>query len=459
MTRVETERRLAATMVALMTLGAAATTARADGTETLGTPSVSIATGTDLIASGVGLVDGQPGTISVDVPAGATVNQVLLYWEGANRATADLTATDTISVEGMAVTGDFIGGDTLYAGSDGANGGYRTVTYRADITSLGLVGPGNNMLDVSGVNFTQENDGAGVLVVFDDGTTPSAIDVRDGNDFAFVNRPAPLNSTVAQTFFFAPSTVVRFADLELMVGSVADDSGTYGFRPSSFEVTVGGVTSVFSDQLNSNDGRFWDTVNLGVAVPAGADQLTVQVFSRDDGVIAPGNLPASLVWLGAGLAVQVPAPDTCWITTGGFHNGGSRNGKKDYTFGGNVGPPPRGSWEVVDHNTGDNFHSNDVHITSCTIVAKTGPGQPGGKKGFRINRADFAGTGRLNGVDGYPFVGWVEDAGEPSGKKGKDRDVFAIIVTDPGSGDVVFTATAELDGGNVQIHPPNGSFN
>lgn len=425
----------------------------ADGTEMLGDPSIPIASGTDIVAAGTGVASGQPGTIQVTVPAGAVVNQVILYWEAANASTADLTPTDTVLVEGIPVDGDFIGGNTRYSGLP--TDGYITVTYRADITGLGLVGPGLNEIEIDGLDFTRENDGAGVIVIFDDGSPDSEISLRDGSDYAFVNSGGDLGVTVAQTFDFAPASVVRFASVDFFVASVADDTQTFGFRPSSFEVTVDGDVSVFSDQLNSYDGRYWDTVNLVVAIPAGASSLTVQIFSRDDGVVAPGNLPASLVWLAAGLAVRTPPPDACWITTGGFQNGGTPSGPKGVTFGGNVGPPPRGSWEVVDHDLGVNFHSNDVHIVSCEIVQKTGPGQPGGKKGFKINKALFEGTGRLNGEDGYTFTGYVEDAGEPHGKKGNDQDAFSIVVRD-GDGIVVYQTTAVLDGGNVQIHPPNG---
>jgi hypothetical protein len=434
-----------------MTLALGAT-AWADGTEILGPPSIPIASGTGIVAAGIGLEDNQPGDITVDVPAGATVKQVILYWGGDNLDQLDWANTDTISVGGNSVTGDFIGGNTVYIAT------WVGVTYRADITSLGLVGPGTNTFSVGGLDFTRQQNGAGVLVIYDDTSPTSEIAVRDGNDYAFINFLPPLNATVAQTFNFTSANVDRAGLVDLFIGSVADDSGQYGFRPSSFEVTVGGVTSVFSDQLNSNDGLYWDTVNLDVTIPAGADSLTVQVFSRDDGFQAPGNLPASLTWLTGGLAVVTPPPDVCWITTGGFHNAGETAGAKDFTFGGNVGPPPRGSWEVVDHNTGDNFHSNDVHIVSCEVVQLTGPEQPGGKKGFKINQASFEGTGRLNGVDGFVFTGYVQDAGEPQGKKANDRDYFSITVRDPGSGDIVFEASATLDGGNVQIHPPTGKY-
>lgn len=424
----------------------------ADGTETLGPPTIAIEDGTSIVAAGIGLEDSQPGDITVDVPADATVKQVILYWGGDNLDQLDKTDTDTISVGGNSVTGDFIGGNTVYLPT------FVGVTYRADITSLGLVNPGTSMFSVGGLDFTRQQNGAGVLVIFDDGSPTSEIAVRDGNDYAFINFAPPLNATVAQTFNFTSANVDRAGLVDLFIGSVADDSGKFGFRPSSFEVTVGGVTSVFSDQLNSNDGRYWDTVNLDVTIPAGADSLTVQVFSRDDGVFAPGNRPASLTWLTGGLAVVTPPKDVCWITTGGFHNAGQSAGAKDYTFGGNVGPPPRGSWEVVDHNTGDNFHSNDVQIVSCDVIQLTGPGQPGGKKGFKINQASFEGTGRLNGVDGYIFTGYVQDAGEPHGKKANNQDYFSITVRDPSSGAIVFEADATLDGGNVQIHPPTGKY-
>ena len=424
----------------------------ADGTETLGTPSIAIAPGTGIISAGIGLEDIQPGYITVDVPLGANVQQVILYWGGDNLSLADKTPTDTIQVAGSGVTGKFIGGNTQYTSNE------VTVSYRADITDLGLVGAGNSTFSVGGLDFTEEQYGAGVLVIFDDGSPTSQVDVRDGSDFAFINFAPPLDATVAQTFNFAPASVDRFGSVDLFVGSVADDTGVYGFRPSSFEVTVGGITATFSDQLNSVDLRYWDTVNLPVTIPAGADSLTVQVFSRDDEVFAPGNLPASLAWLAAGLSVLTPPPDLCWITTGGFHNAGETAGAKDYTFGGNVGPPPRGSWEVVDHTTGDNFHSNDVHIVSCEVIQLTGPDQPGGKKGFKINQASFEGTGRLNHEDGFIFTGYVQDAGEPHGKKANNQDYFSITVRDPDTLEIVFEASATLDGGNVQIHPPTGKF-
>jgi hypothetical protein len=421
-----------------------------DGTEMLG--AIATSAGTGVVVGGVGLLTTDGAAIDIDIDPGATVEQVLLYLEGANNNAGDFTPTMDVKVDGIDVQASYIGGNTLY----GPN--LHSVSYRADITGLGVVGPGSNSVFISGLDFTNDNDGAGLLVIVNDGGTPAVIDVRDGNDIAFSELPPPLDSTVKQTFDFPAATEDRFGAVDLFVGSVAGGNSILGtFRPSSIEITTGGVTAIFSDQLNSNDGSLWDTVSQGVTVPAGETSLSVELFSRDDGVVNPGGRPASLAWVTGAIALEVPDPDLCWITTGGFHNAGKQKGSKLYTFGGNVGPPPRGSWQVIDHVTGDNFHSNDVHITSCSQVGNGGPGQPGGKKGFNIDRADFAGTGRLNHVDGYPFTGYVEDAGEPSGKKGNNKDVFSITVTDPVTNAVVFEASASLDGGNVQIHPPTGS--
>jgi cysteine-rich repeat protein len=268
----------------------------ADGTEELGTPTIAIAEGSGFVAAGVGLSrlgDDQPGTISINVPG--TVQQALLYWEGANQTAADFTLFMDITVNGILVTGESIGGNTQYSG------GFVTVSYRAEITSL--VSSGDNNLVIDGLDFTQVNDGAGVLVIFDDGST-SEIEVRDGSDYAFrSDLPGDsLRITEPQTFYFTPSAVDRTAALSLFFGAVAGTvSGAGDERPTTIEITVAGVTTELINTLNSVNGEEWDTVNVDVPIPAGETSLTVQAFSDDRD--ATGNLPASLVWVTAGLSV------------------------------------------------------------------------------------------------------------------------------------------------------------
>jgi hypothetical protein len=121
-----------------------------------------------------------PGSFSVNVPAGATVTQVLLYWEGhwtdheehwANEPQVDGDAF--VTVNGTAVSGTKIGGSTaFFTQSVGAvEGTEKFVAYRADITELNLVGAGATLLTVDDMLFrsnfpnswpwNQGNDGAG----------------------------------------------------------------------------------------------------------------------------------------------------------------------------------------------------------------------------------------------------------------------------------------------------------
>jgi len=288
-----------AAFVALLSIGISPGKALADGNDTLGTPSIPIETGTGIVAKGVGLALGQPNTIDIDVPAGATITQVLLYWDG--KMADPVTGDDTIEVTGVGeITGVLIGQNSA---------DIRDSAFRADITGLGLISPGPNSVEVGGLGYTYVNNGAGILVIFDDGSGASDIQVLDGDDTAFFLNPPPRDSTVPQTFSFGASGSDRTATLSMFFGSVQGQISTGGpIRPNSIEVTVGGVTTVFSDLLGSNDGEEWDSLNLLIDIPAGATSLTVQAFSRNDFGPNDDPLAASLSWVAAGLSVPLPEP-------------------------------------------------------------------------------------------------------------------------------------------------------
>ena len=281
----------------LLLLGAPTDDVWADGTETLGPPSIPISQGTDVVAAGVGLAQSQPGDIVITVPAGAAVTQVLLYWEGF--MATDVPGDDTITVNDFSVTGTLIGGQSFFF-----SGAYSSA-FRADITSLGLVGPGTNTLTVGDLVFSDVSNGAGVVVIYDDGSGITDIDIRDGLDLAFINFPEPRKSTIAQTFTFSSSPADRVGTLAMFFSSVAGTASTGGpLRPSSIDITVAGTTTTFSNQLDSNDGQEWDTVNAAVTIPAGATSLTVQAFSRDDSGDGQDPLAASFTWTAAAFSIQ-----------------------------------------------------------------------------------------------------------------------------------------------------------
>ncbi|UCG50457.1 MAG: hypothetical protein JSW58_09590, partial [Candidatus Latescibacterota bacterium] len=113
-----------------------------DGTETLGIPSITIAEGTGVAIGGAGLRFTQPGTITIDdaeIPDGASIEQVLLYWEGFN---SSASGDGQVTVNGThPVTGVQLNNPTLFFTSGGGGPENWSVAYRADITSLGLIDP------------------------------------------------------------------------------------------------------------------------------------------------------------------------------------------------------------------------------------------------------------------------------------------------------------------------------
>ena len=291
------------TLVALL-LGALAAVALADGTETFSDPLViTIATGSGVVTSGVGLV-AQPGDININVPG--TVNQALLYWSGA--VTSNAASDDTVLVDGVEVSGTLIGGPAYFFDAFGKQFYYSS--YRADITDM--VNSGANVFTIEGMDNVDgsghgENSGAGVLVIYDDGTSAD-IGIKDGMDLAYYDFPEPRKTTIVQTFTFAPEAVDRVADLNIFATSV----GSTELRPTNIKVTAGGVTTDNFNVLNSHDGDLWDSISLPVAIPAGADFAEVQVLSE-----GPGGAPASLGWIGAALSVTKEEDgEGCSLTQG-----------------------------------------------------------------------------------------------------------------------------------------------
>lgn len=269
-----------------------------DGTETLGPPGIDISQGTGVVAAGIGLIDSQPASFDIEVPAEATVTMALLYWEG--QMSTDVAGDDAIVINGIEVQGELIGGQAFFF-----NDGYCS-SYRADITDLDLIGPGTNTLTIEGADFTKASNGAGVLIIYDDGSNLADIQIRDGLDLAFIDFPEPRKSTVAQTYTFDPVDYDRTADLAMFFSSVAGKiSGADPDRPTVIEIIVDGeieeTVTTLINELGSNDGDEWDTLSTTIEIPAGASDVTVQAFSED--ALNLATIPASFTWIGSFFAV------------------------------------------------------------------------------------------------------------------------------------------------------------
>jgi hypothetical protein len=279
-------------------------TALADGTETLGTPSVPIADGTDLIVAGVGTEQHPGSAVPLDfvVPAGASIEQVLVYWQGeVTHLNSDPGAPDdTISLDGVPIAGTLIGGPSNPFINE------LFYTYRADITETGLVAAGPNSLTVSDMDFQTDlfsptgNKGVGLAIVYDDGTTSTVAGLMDGQDYAFANFVPPFDTTVAQSYDFAAASSPRAATLGMLVGAALgnDTTGVPGnVIAGQFDT---GETFSLVNELASHQGLEFDARNFPVTIPAGATSLTVRLLSQG------GDRPGSLLWILGSLTVDVP---------------------------------------------------------------------------------------------------------------------------------------------------------
>jgi hypothetical protein len=344
----------------------------ADGTDILEPTSAVLADGSGIIGAGVGLSVELSGDIEISVPEGAAVKQVLLYWDGADRfysaaAPVSGVTTDTVLVSSFPVEGVYIGGRTF--GSD-----VQQFTFRADITSLGLISPGLNTLTISGVNFGSGSieNGAGVLVVIDDGT-PSELGILDGSDYAYAGCLEDFNCqvTVKRAFTFPAAETARNADLTMFFTSVAGEVSSNTDRPSTVRVWVGSAEPIeIVYELDGIAGEQWDTLEVEFEVPAGVDQVEVQAFSEDPNLT--GKDPASFKWLAA--ALSVPSSD------GGQGGGdaGNDNAGSDDAGNDNAADDSTSGTNPSDDSTGGISPASSSPDSGSTPAITTSSGTGGG---------------------------------------------------------------------------------
>jgi hypothetical protein len=427
----------------------AAGIAQADGTETLGTPSIAISAGTGLYADGTGMVS-QPGSFNLEVPAGATVNQVILYWEGF--MDTDTAGDDTVTVSNdggmssVSVTGTLIGGPTFFF-----PGAYAS-TFRADITGEGLVSDGVTTLQISDMDFTTAANGAGAIVIFDDGSSDGNIAVVDGSDLAFINFAPPLDTTVPQTFTFPASNADRTAQISMFFASVAGSVSGGTLRPTAIELTTDGPnggTTTLNNVLDSISGDEFDAFTISLDIPKKSTSVTVQPLSVDN--LGTGDLPASFDWLAAGFGIEPEEqPGSCGRMTGGgsvFTTDGVR-----VTRGFEIHCDLRNPNNLQVNWPGHRFHMVELTSALCTdspaIDQTPPPSAP-------FDTFQGTGRGRLNREPGAHIQFVFVDAGEPGTMDtasikiyDKDDNLVLDVPGDP-------SLPGYLRKGNLQTHKDN----
>jgi hypothetical protein len=286
----------------------------ADGDEGIGPidEGVIVASGNFLTAAGAGVHDEQPATITLEIPSYVEVRQVLLYW-GMRSTPGD---PDVILNEATVVEGDLIGTSPDVPASSGR----QPHVYRADITDLELIAPGENNVSISGMEAPGDGfkNGAEIVVIGQDTrefAPATEMILLDGCDFAYADYPEPFDTTTRQVLNFAPSEGPRTAELFLIVGDHVDMSNG-DRRPSTLEVEVeGGDLLVIDNPLVAGDGASWDTVLLSVDIPAGSTRVEVQLFSETRA--GSRRVPSSFYWLFGGFNVQAPEDEDRPATIGG----------------------------------------------------------------------------------------------------------------------------------------------
>lgn len=418
----------------------------ADGTETLGTPSIGIAAGSDIIMAGTGLYT-QPGEIDISIPKNVSIAQVLLYW-GDRTDLDDLEGAyiqdNTAVVNGMNVVGVQIGGPSAPLPPSNV----ASTAYRADITAMsaanGWISAGtNNTLTVGGIDFDgglRQNlvDGAGILVIIDDGDGAIPMEIRDGSDYAnsFLNMGDPvLAETVPQTFLFAPSLAARTATIKIFAGDVSAG------RTTKIIVTSGGVSTSYSNPLDSTDGPQWDTLELDANIPAGATSLTLELIS------GPGGAAASVHWITGALTID---PVGVGRMTGGNNVKAGEVGLRGVTGGFTI------HCDIVLSNNlqvnwgakkdPQSFHlDKPIDTAVCIDDPAISPEPPVAPFDTFIGTAH----GKYNGVDGATIEFTFIDQGERSDAP---PDQIQILIKDKDGNTVLDLSLTDMTAGNIQAH-------
>ena len=264
-----------------------------------GTPTTFGPARLELVVAGVGL-ESQPATLSVTVPAGATVEAAWLYVSG--RGSGDAS----VLLNGMTTSLPLVesSGPLPFAASQSAE------LRRLPVT----LATGSNTFTIDGYDQTDAG-GAFVVAVVSVATAPiRTIALLEGADYAFADFAPPFGpDTQTAAFTFSPVNAARTARLVLFAHDALPNRGdaTWLLAADSFSVPrparlVGGTRGAQRVQRNLlgvpssagglSRGAEFDVDDRSVAVPSGADYLAFQIESAHE-LTGPDSLVLSLAAL------------------------------------------------------------------------------------------------------------------------------------------------------------------
>ena len=267
----------------------------------------------------------QAGTISAEVPVGATVVAAYLY-----------TGTYHFTDLPVNVPGGTFNGDAVAYASLGTNEtqfpGFGLTAYRTDVTSIvkPIVdgGPGG-VYDFRVTETIAQQDGSALVVVYELASLPiGTVGILDGfsasqGDSATINYATPLDPT-APGFFAEMRLGINFSAGESQFSIVNVNGTTITEKAGDFDdgqgangalITVGGFNDPFSPLLPPDKAGDHERYNLAPFINVGDTSIVIRTLnpSNDDNIFlavfhtsGEGRIvtpePGSLALLGLGLA-------------------------------------------------------------------------------------------------------------------------------------------------------------
>ncbi len=261
-------------------------------------------------ATGVGLNGATSGTMSLTIPATATVVQAYLFYVGYD--STDTTGGDpniTFQRDALAI-------NPIVAIDMGGPAFWQTAkwawAFRADVTSF--IAAGSHTYTVAGLNaFTSpvlKTEGAQLVVVYRDVSAGSqAVYLYAGMDMVQTRSgpPAGVGSIPVVVGPFDTASVVRTVKLKTVVGGGNLNPAT---NESALWYTSGlvappgdiyGATLVANNPFVGAQGNYWDSYSSTASLPIGHKYLAVQVESKDTN-------GAALEWIAQAVEVPLACP-------------------------------------------------------------------------------------------------------------------------------------------------------
>ncbi|MBI2852872.1 MAG: hypothetical protein HYX84_07215 [Chloroflexi bacterium] len=426
--------------------------------------------------AGCNASDGTAATVTINAPASVT----------ATPSSRTFTACGDGAAQSVTFSSNTPGDyDITVSVSDAGTGTYNTNPGKFTLHVLAPLTPTNNVpeINVAAPSVTvDEGQIATITGVYSDADTGDNVHISASPPIGTITKTGTNSGTWTWSFQTTDGTS------ETQAVTITADDGNDGTASVQFDLVVNNVAPTITG-ISPSAGALYkagDTVTVtgSFTDPAGAaDNPYAVLFDWDDSTstlqsvtygAAQGGFSATKIFSGAGVytirvtvtdkdggfsstsvMVVVYDPSAGFVTGGGWISSPAGAYRPDQTLSGKAtfgfvskyqrgATTPIGQTEFQFHAAGMNFHSSSYQ---WLVVAGA--------------KAQYKGTGTMNGVSGYGFLLTATD-GQASGGGGADK--FRIKIWNISSGEVVYDNAYEssedidsanpqtIGGGSIVIH-------